>query len=184
MKHKIICGDLTKGDLVSLMGDNKADIIYTDPPWNDTWITTFRKRAGKTDTQSLKDFLQIFVSELKKYSKGVIYIEFGVRINELLDVLEKEGAQTLNLWESPLGKTGKQYLWRGSFSNSFKPITFNKDINKLMEPDVINGGILLDPCIGLGRSYYLAKRAGMICHGLEIQKSKVNKLLTEVKNDE
>lgn len=186
IKHKILCGDLTKGDLKNLMGDEKADIVYSDPPWNDSWIKIFRERAGVVDEkeQNLEAFLKIYIQELKKYSKGIIYIEFGIHIDSLVKMLKEEGATQLNLWELPMGK-GKFYIWRGYFHQGIYKKLLDlpkKDVyNWLVEQDKVEGGILLDPCIGIGRSYDLAKKSKMICYGLEIQSSKVNKLLSRIK---
>lgn len=185
MKHKILCGDLTNGDLSKLMEDKLADIIYSDPPWDNIWLNTFRKRAG-FGKQDLETFLKIYIKELKKYSKGIIYIEFGMNIDLLVKLLKEEGATQLNLWEFPFGKSGKQYLWRGYFKQgNYKTISQlpEKDIyNWLIAQDKIEEGILLDPCIGIGRSYNLARKANMICYGLEINPVKVNKLLLKIEN--
>lgn len=187
MKHKILCGDLTK-DMNKLMGTEKADIVYSDPPWNNNWINIFRKRAGVAGKQNLETFLKVYCKELKKYSKGIIYIEFGVNIKLLQNILKDEGATQLNLWELPLRK-GKQYIWRGYFhKGNYKKLTSipnknipNRNICKwLVEQDKVEDGILLDPCIGKGMSYYLAKSANMNCYGLELSQSKVDKLLSKI----
>ena len=47
-KHKLICGDATNKDTVKLlMEDNKADLIFTDPPYNVNYSARTGIRSGK-----------------------------------------------------------------------------------------------------------------------------------------
>tara|TARA_Y100000310_G_scaffold149433_1_gene148774 strand:- start:1644 stop:2213 length:570 start_codon:yes stop_codon:yes gene_type:complete len=189
MKNRIIQGDLTKGDLNNLMEGKKADVIYTDPPWDDSWVKIFRKRANyDSEGHNINKFLQVFIKEIKKHSKGIIYIEMGVKSIDLLQkLLKEENFTKLNKWEYPLNK-GVQYLIRGYFikPNNVPIIPNNlkltdKKIKDIVEVDKVDGGILLDPCIGIGRTYDIAKYIGMDCFGLEIQQNKVDKLNDRIK---
>ena len=47
-KHKLICGDATNKDTVKLlMEDNKADLLFTDPPYNVNYSARTGIRSGK-----------------------------------------------------------------------------------------------------------------------------------------
>jgi len=186
---RFITGDLTKGDLAILMEGKKADVIYSDPPWDDAWVSIFRKRAGKElEGQNIQTFLESFVVELKKYAKGIVYLEMGMKnINLLRTILKNHGAVELNLWKYPLGK-GYQYLWRGYFNPGNYPIvnpvfayTEKEAHARLVKNDAVPGGILLDPCIGIGRAYDIAKKVGMDCYGMDISKVKIEKLSKRIK---
>ena len=46
-KHRIICGDATSLiDVQKLMDDKKAEMMFTDPPYNIDYIPENRKGGG------------------------------------------------------------------------------------------------------------------------------------------
>lgn len=190
--HKIEQGDVTKGDLAKLMGNQKADVVCCDPPWDNGWVAQFRKKAGVAlEGQDFEFFIGIFLKELLKYAEGIIYLEMGKKNwDRLLEVLKFYGYTTLNTYEIPYGKS-TSYIWRGTCNGrTFKtldklPVDLKgeKIFEWLLNQDKTEGGILLDPCIGTGRSYHLAKRVNMFAWGLELQQSKVDILTDKIERD-
>ena len=64
-KHRMLCGDATNSeDLNRLMGDEKANLIVTDPPYN----VNFESASGlkiKNDKQDNEKFYQFLLSSFK-----------------------------------------------------------------------------------------------------------------------
>ena len=59
-EHRLICGDSTEADTItSIMGDSKADLILTDPPYNiDYTGKTLNKLKIINDNKSSAEFMQ------------------------------------------------------------------------------------------------------------------------------
>lgn len=82
-KHKLICGDSTMfDDFQKLMGDEKADMVFTDPPYNIGYVGK-TKEALKIRNDSMSDshfrqFLYEFYSNTFAFTKpgGPIYVCF------------------------------------------------------------------------------------------------------------
>lgn len=78
-KHRMLCGDATNSeDLNKLMGDKKANLIVTDPPYN----VNFESASGlkiKNDKQTSEKFYDFLLSAFKNISEhlaegGSVYI--------------------------------------------------------------------------------------------------------------
>ena len=66
-EHRVLCGDSTKeGDVEALMGQEKADMVFTDPPYNVKYEGMSKKWDGlKNDNLSDIQFVE-FVEKLFK----------------------------------------------------------------------------------------------------------------------
>lgn len=81
-KHRLVCGDCTKSDIMSkLMGDKVADMLLTDPPYGVDYHGKTKEHLtidnDKIDSQDeLREFLCDFLSAADPFIKGggVYYI--------------------------------------------------------------------------------------------------------------
>jgi site-specific DNA-methyltransferase (adenine-specific) len=81
-KHKLICGDSTAEDTFkNLFNDNKADLIFTDPPYNVDYSGRGENNLGKikNDNMSENDFIDFLYKNfnlMSDYLKslGCIYV--------------------------------------------------------------------------------------------------------------
>lgn len=82
-KHRLLCGDCTvKENIDLLMNCKKADMIFTDPPYNVNYGDTFKKvkkyfhKSGRDfkpihqdnmDNEDFQNFLSLFFTNIKPY---------------------------------------------------------------------------------------------------------------------
>lgn len=71
--HRIICGDSTDVTVVSrLMGGEKADICWTDPPWNVAYGQRTKKKRKAIANDDLGDAFAEFISKTATAIAGVL----------------------------------------------------------------------------------------------------------------
>ena len=85
--HKLICGDSTETDTIaSIMGDSKADLILTDPPYNvDYTGGTSEKLKIANDNKSSAEFMQFltksFTAMFTGAKAGASFYIFYAQVN-------------------------------------------------------------------------------------------------------
>lgn len=191
-EHKIKVGDILKG-IDDLMDNQKAYIIYTDPPWSagnlKWWETNNLKDTGIVVKNDYLKLLYKFFEIANKFGKEWLIIEYSFKNNLLLENLNKLNFNFLGI-KKCLYKGGGKYLpfKIHIFSKSHKslPDFFNKIsendkdyevVKKVVYPIAKKGEILLDPFSGLGNSFRVALETDMIYRGNELNKKRVLKSL-------
>ena len=97
--HKLICGDSTEADTITLiMGDSKADLILTDPPYNvDYTGGTSEKLKIVNDNKSSAEFMQFLTKAFSSMFTGAkagaaFYIFYAhTRGKEFVNALSNAG---------------------------------------------------------------------------------------------
>src|SRR5690606_112621 len=82
-EHKVLCGDATQAEAYQrLLGDELADMTFTDPPYNVNYANSAKDKMRGTNRPILNDnlgddfadFLQAACTNVLTATKGAIYI--------------------------------------------------------------------------------------------------------------
>lgn len=128
--HRLMCGDSTKReDVEKLMVDGKADMVFTDPPYNCDYGNIKHPKSKvrniKNDnmsTESFRTFCVDFISNIKKYTIGCVYMCAGqgkdgrVMFTVADNILHNS---TTIIWNKD-----RFTLGRGKYQNKYEPIWF------------------------------------------------------------
>lgn len=128
--HRLMCGDSTSIDAVEkLMDGQKADMVFTDPPYNIDYGNIkhpkFKQRDIKNDNMSggdFADFCAAFAGCIKAYCNGCVYV-FGppgadgrIMFTQLDQMLH---CSTTIVWNKDQFTLG-----RGKYQNKYEPCWF------------------------------------------------------------
>ncbi len=132
-KNRLLCGDATKQeDVAKLMGDEKAGIVVTDPPYNITYQGS-RNSRGKVickrlilndnlSAEQFKSFLTDSITNMMAVCDGAFYICMG----------SKELATTKEAFEQSGGHWQSYIIWvknhftlsRADYQHLYEPILY------------------------------------------------------------
>lgn len=197
-EHVVKCGDVMDG-LDDLMGYDKADIFYSDPPWGEGnlryWQTMNHKQTGETPREvNFEKFLATIVSQAKRFTQGFVCIEYGVRwADQLKDtaaayglhhcdtvaVRYRSGSKILPLHLHVFHVERYQPVDLSDVAGSIGYETVIKTMKKFQKA----GGIVLDPCCGKGYSAKAALELGMKFRGNELNSKRLAETIARLKGE-
>jgi len=195
--HAVKHGCVMQG-IDDLMQGEKADIFYSDPPWGQGnlkyWQTMNNKMTGasKSDIELTEFIAQIF-NIANEYSKEWIFIEYGVKWKDQIQSYGKKmGFNSIDIIELQY-RSGNRllplHLHIFSKKNSVLPVGYAEKVsgthgfNSLKQallPLAKEGGLVLDPCCGMGYTARLALLSGMRFRGNELNAKRLQKTIDKL----
>jgi hypothetical protein len=178
--HRLLCGDLTAGAVRDLMGDELADVEYSDPPWgpgNQQYWHTMRER-GAVPSTSWPVFLAAFCRACAAHRKpqAPVFVEMGMRwVDELDGAMAAVGLARRRRWsilygpkKKPLPNALSLYGERDVEVVMPDPPHGEPVTRAVLEAVVRPGMLVLDPCTGLGMTARLTHALGGAFRGTEM----------------
>jgi DNA modification methylase len=75
-EHRLLCGDSTDSDQVAkLMNGDKADMVFTDPPYGVSYQSNMRTKSEKFNVlENDNVFITEWINNLPLFSKGFVFV--------------------------------------------------------------------------------------------------------------
>lgn len=131
-KHRLMCGDSTdKGDVARLLGDKRASVVFTDPPWNVDYggatHPSWKQRSIMNDSMSTEQF-GVFLTKAFDAMKEVlidgamVYVVMsGQEWGNIMNVMDKCGYH----WSSTIiWAKDTLVLSRKDYHTQYEPIWY------------------------------------------------------------
>jgi hypothetical protein len=192
--HRLRHGDFLEG-LGELMGRERADIVVADPPWGQGalsyWLGLNARQNAGEERRHLDHgiFLDHLFALFDRYAKGVVLLEYGQRwrsemIRRARDAdwqpltvswRYRSGGRLLSCDLHVLGRE-RPKLPR-AYRERLSELYGLRAVIAAVEPFAVPGGILLDPCCGVGLYARAAVRHGMRFRGNELNLVRLRKTM-------
>lgn len=128
-EHRLLCGDSTDSDQVALlMNGQKADMVFTDPPYGVSYQSNMRTKSQKFDILKNDElFITDWINNLPLYSNGFVFVWTSWKvIKEWIEFLQPLGEMTnMIIWDKGGGGIGDL---KGTFLSDFEiALVYNRD---------------------------------------------------------
>lgn len=190
--HVLRHGDVMDG-IGGLMGNDTAQIVYSDPPWGagnlKYWQTMNHKMTGAPRRAvNYERFLNQIFTIAKTYAEQFFFLEYGVGWREDITIMGKRYG-FINNGIVPLKyKSGSRWLpldihlftklphrFDAEYRRALKLTADMNTLRAAVGPVARPGHIILDPCCGMGYTAQIALETGMIFRGNEINARRLEK---------
>tara|TARA_Y100000310_G_C20591270_1_gene768139 strand:- start:326 stop:955 length:630 start_codon:yes stop_codon:yes gene_type:complete len=194
--HKLLCGDITKGAVDTVMQNEKANIIYSDPPWslgNLRFWDTMNSKMNLVDSKYVDwdFFIKNLIKIINKYSmpETLVFIEMSIKFYEHFITLIEENTQfkikqVFNVQYKGSGKLLPSIVmyFVNDSDYSFDEKTIDKTsgnatVENILTPIAQKDFIVLDPCTGFGRTMRVSDSLGMRFRGTELNQKRLDKAI-------
>jgi DNA modification methylase len=108
-KHRLMCGDSTSIDAVDkLMDGQKADMVFTDPPYGVEYQSNMRTKSDKFDVLANDDQFLDVAPIIEMFSTGWVFVWTSWKVqNKWVDLFAGFGYPTnIVIWHKPGGGIG------------------------------------------------------------------------------
>lgn len=191
--HRLLCGDITQGAVQRLMGDERADVVYSDPPWgpgNQKYWHTQNAR-GSAPLTDWPGFLRAFCRSIADVRKpeAPVFVEMGTRwVADLDAAMAEAGLAFRARWIITYGPKNKPLpnvlnLYGPAHVNfempsppHGEPVTravISGAMNQLWSLGRRTNRIVLDPCTGLGMTARITDTHGDLFRGTELNPARL-----------
>ena len=130
-EHRVICGDSTDADTyATLLGDEIANMVFTDPPYNVDYSNSAKDKMRGTDRPILNDnlgagfydFLLAALTPMLAHCSGGIYVAMS---SSELDVLQKAFRAAGGKWSTFIIWAKNTFtLGRADYQRQYEPILY------------------------------------------------------------
>ena len=108
-RHRVMCGDSTSIDAVDkLMAGQKADMVFTDPPYGVEYQSNMRTKSDKFDVLANDDQFLDIAPIVEMFSTGWVFVWTSWKVqNKWVDLFAGFGYPTnIVIWHKPGGGIG------------------------------------------------------------------------------
>lgn len=182
-----MCADLELDDISALFKSKKAQMAYSDPPWNKGNAKSFQTKNGTPRDVDFPSFIKKVVSTLQKYTERDIAIEMGNKeAPNVKNIIKNLGGIIIQDSEIFYGDNKPNRLIRFHFSGSVYDREINipseyrdeKIVKSVLEKTMLKKGeIVFDCCAGLGMTARVAYSLGLVFYGVELNPRRLANVL-------
>lgn len=205
-KHRVRHGDVhNQAEIANLVGTDKADIFYSDPPWGTGnikyWDTINQKMngdAGSTGNFDVDAFLKTVLGYAKKYTDGFVVIEYGKQWNAKVKQFASEAGLIFCNEVETLYGSGQQNLPMDilvfhtskavniDLSNTYHTKGYNTVstlFTYLINQSERKSNIGMDLCCGMGYTAKACIQNKMRFIGNELNRARLDKTIKRLEKD-
>ena len=200
--HRVQHGDIMDG-IDELMGTEKADFIYTDPPWGQgllTYFQTLNKRQTGAETKQIAydEFMPRLFEILWNYSRDVVVVAYGEKWREdVINQAIKQGfkhcgtATSYYKSGSVLRPSDHHFLSKEAdieLTPKFieEHSVYKSDLHSVRQIFKLLGvskkSICLDPMCGMGYTAQATLDIGAYFRGLELNSKRLEKTINKLES--
>lgn len=109
-EHRLLCGDSTDSDLVAkLMDGQKADMVFTDPPYGVSYQSNMRTKSEKFEVLKNDDvFITEWINNLPLFTNGFVFVWTSWKVlKDWIEICSQIGElSNLIVWDKGGGGIG------------------------------------------------------------------------------